>query len=48
MMIQRNRHPRDKVGYPNGYSMSWVFSVSWSELIVLDDLERSESDLDDA
>jgi len=34
-MIQRNRHPRDKVGYPGDYSMSW------NELAVLGELERA-------
>jgi hypothetical protein len=35
MMIQRNRHPGDKVGHPKDYCMSWLFLVSWSELAVL-------------
>jgi hypothetical protein len=27
MVIRRTRHPRDKVGYSNGYSMSAVIAV---------------------
>lgn len=29
-MVQRNRHPRDRVGYPSCYSMSRVSRASWA------------------
>ena len=28
IMIERNRHPRDIVGYANGYPMSWTSQAS--------------------